>query len=265
MIRILKMTVLLLSLVSLTGCRQDKGGGGEKQESREAKRLLQGVWMYEETETLAFQMKGDTVFYADSTSMPAYFKVVDDTLYVGEETRYHIEKQTAHVLWFTNQRGEVDKFVKIDNTDQQPHLADNKYQALQPKEVLKRDTVVFHQGERYHCYVAINPTKYKVVRHALNDDGLDVENVYYDNIIHLSIYQGGSALFSSDFRKQNYAKSVPAAFLEQSILSDMLFEKTDAQGFHFRVTLCVPDDASCYIIHQTVSFKGAVTFQALDQ
>ncbi|MBQ1880221.1 MAG: DUF4738 domain-containing protein, partial [Lachnospiraceae bacterium] len=34
--------------------------------------------------------------------------------------------------------------------------------------------VVNYEGKRYHLYIAVNPTKYKVVRHTLNDDGLDV-------------------------------------------------------------------------------------------
>jgi hypothetical protein len=75
-----KLQILIIVVVlagTLWGC-----GSSDKpqKESREAKALLQGTWMDHETEDLLFRMKGDTVYYADSTSMPAYFKVVGDTL-----------------------------------------------------------------------------------------------------------------------------------------------------------------------------------------
>ena len=96
--------------VTLLSCGDQKPPQGE---SREAKALLQGTWMDGETEDVLFQMKGDTVYYSDSTSMPAYYKVVGDTLYIGN-SGYHIEKQTDHILWFKNQNGEKEcDFVDI--------------------------------------------------------------------------------------------------------------------------------------------------------
>ncbi len=65
---------------------------------------------------------------------------------------------------------------------------------------VKIDSVVTFNGERYHWYIAINPTKYKVTKRTFNDDGLEVENVYSDNIMHISFFKGAQQLFSSDFR-----------------------------------------------------------------
>ena len=96
--------IVLLSLVLLailSGCRQNTRSAADLKESREAKALLQGVWTNEDTEDVAFRMRGDSVYYSDSTSMPAYFKVVGDTLYIGSSARYHIEKHTEHLLWCT--------------------------------------------------------------------------------------------------------------------------------------------------------------------
>ena len=165
----------------MTACSGQQKPASERSESREAKRLMQGVWL-DDSESAVFQAKGDTVYYADSTSMPAYFRVVDDTLYIGKEGRYHIEKQTEHLLWFKSETGELTKLSKSDDEVLKEVFAQTKPQVLTLTQVLKRDTVVYYNGQRYHLYVAINPTKYKVSRHVLNEDGLDVENVYYDNI-----------------------------------------------------------------------------------
>ena len=93
---------------------------------------------------------------------------------------------------------------------------------------------------------------------------MEVENVYYDNIIHLSIFQGSTQLFSRDFRKQQYAEKVPAQILQQSVLNNMEFSKVDADGFHLNVSVCVPDDASCYLIDQMVSFSGKSSIKLLE-
>lgn len=250
-------------VLTVVACGQRKPSA-EQEESREAKQLLQGVWMEEGGELPVFQMKGDSVYYADSTSMPARFRVIGDTLYIGSENRYLIEKHTEHLLWFRNQSGELMKFEKSDDAEVKDEFEQQKPQILTITEVLKRDTVVFYDSQRYHLYIAINPTKYKVSRQAINEDGMEVENVYYDNIIHLSIFQGSTQLFSRDFRKQQYAEKVPAQILQQSVLNNMEFSKVDANGFHFNVSVCVPEDASCYLIDQMVSFSGKPSVKLLE-
>jgi len=247
--------VLILALLpAAVGCGSRKDGSPEKKESREAKMLLQGVWTDEETEDIVFKMQGDSVFYTDSTSVPAYFKVIDDTLYIGRMARYHIEKHTDHVLWFKNQTGELIKLIKDDEGEED--FVKPETQILSLTGVLKRDTVVFWNGNRYHLYIAVNPTKYKVSRHTLNEDGLDVENIYYDNIIHLSVFKGSSQIFSSDFRKHQYDKRVPEQILNQSILNNLEYAKTDAEGFHLNASVCIPGDASCYLVEHVISFDG---------
>ena len=249
-------------LAVLVACGQRSGDAGLK-ESKEAKQLLQGVWSDEDAESVVFQMRGDSVYYPDETSVPAYFRVYNDTLYIGSSARYHIEKHTEHVLWFKSASGELVKLVKGDEDDKEL-FKQSKTQILTLAEVLKKDTVVNYEGERYHLYIAVNPTKYKVVRHTINDDGLDVENVYYDNIIHLSIFKGAQQLFSRDFRKQQYQQRVPAQFYQQAVLNNMEYESTDSKGFHVNVSVCTPGDASCYLIEHVISFDGQVTTQLLE-
>lgn len=255
-----KLLVIITSVV-LANMLLNCGNNAPQAESREAKALMQGTWMDSETEDVLFRMIGDTVYYSDSTSMPAYFKVVSDTLYIGQNAGYYIEKQTDHLLWVRNQNSELMKLEKVDNQD----LPDTKEEA-QPQQVaiqtltkvLKRDTVVFKDGQRYHCYIAINPTHYKVICHAVNEDGLSVDEVYYDNIINISIFRGSTQVFKRDMHKQDYAKQVSADILEKSILNDMVFDRVDDQGFHFIASLCQPNGASSYRVDNIVSDKGGI-------
>ena len=257
---ITRNSCLMLLLIAFIGCGQQSG---THDESRAAKDLLQGVWTNEETETPVFKMEGDSVYYPDTVSMTAYFKVVDDTLYIGSTARYYIEKQTSHHLWFRHSSGELVKLVKADDEADEEIFEQTPPRVLTLTEVLKRDTVVFYQDKRYHLYVAINPTKYKVSRYTVNEDGMEVENVYYDNIIHLSIFQGDHQLFSSDFRKKQYQPYVPEEFLDNAILNDIQLVRTDDNGFHLLSSLCVPDDASSYQVEHVVAFSGALTTQKL--
>lgn len=259
-----RFTYLLLCLLTLlTACGGGKQADAPAEESREAKAMLQGVWVDEETETIVFKMQGDSVFYPDSTSVPAYFKVVGDTLYIGSSARYHIERHTEHVLWFNNQEGELMKLNKGDE-ESSGSFVQQPTQILTLTEVQKRDTVVFYNGERYHIYIAVNPTKYKVTRTTLNEDGLSVDNVYYDNIIHLSIFHGARQIFSRDFRKQIYQQHVAANLLSQSVLNNMTYEQTNAEGFHFNTSVCIPGDAACFLIEHVVSFNGKLTTKRME-
>ena len=251
--------MLLCTVLLMTGCGSSSG---RPKESKEAKQLLQGIWVDEGTDEVLFKLQGDSVYYPDSTSMPAYFMVAADTLYIGNTSRFHIEKHAEHVLWIQNEEGELIKLHKDDDPDDDEEFLEHQVQML--TEVVKRDTVVFYNSERYHLYFAINPTKYKVTLNTVNEDGMEVENVYYDNIIHLSIFKGSTELFSRDFRKPQYEKKVPAQFLTQSILNDMEYEKTDAQGFHVNASLCTPGNASCYRVEHVISFDGKLTTNLLE-
>jgi len=254
------LSVLFLLLATMmSSC----GGGGstsnDQKESREAKQMLQGVWIDAETEDVTFRVKGDTIYYADSVSMPAYFRIIGDSLVLNAGTRYRIEKQTPHIFWFRNQNGDVLKLQKSDDPEDASSFIHEEPRVMSYTHQVKTDSVVLFGGKRYHWYVAINPTKYKVVKKAFTAEGVEVENVYYDNIMHISLYQDGRKLFSSDFRKQQYEKQVPADFLEQAILANMGYSHTDAKGLHFHATLCIPDGASCYLVDNIVSFGGKLT------
>lgn len=59
-----------------------------------------------------------------------------------------------------------------------------------------------HKGNRYHGYVYINPSKMKVIRTSYSEDGIGVDNVYYDNVIHICVYKGKEMLYGEDITKR---------------------------------------------------------------
>lgn len=255
-----------LVCVLMVSCRQSaKSPDATPAEDKEAKGLLQGIWVDEESESVAFKVEGDSVFYPDDTSMPTSFKIVGDTLIMGNPpSRYPIQKQTANSFWFTNQAGDVIRLAKSTDPNTALAFVHEKLKVISLTEVLKKDTVVMYGGERYHCYIAINPTKYKVIRKTYNDDGVEVDNVYYDQIIHVSVYHGAEQLYSRDFKKSMFAHLVPERFLSQAVLSNIDYSSVGSDGFHFDATLCIPDAASCYLLDAVISFDGEMRMEVID-
>ncbi len=253
----LLLTIVGLTVLSIHGCQKKTSSASvQVEESKEAKSLLQGIWIDAETEEVTFRAKGDTIYSPDSTVVPTYFMIAGDIFYFGDN-HYPILKQAPHLFWFRNQLGDIVKLVKSDNPNDVLNFVTKHPHVIRSlNEVLKMDSVVMYNGERYHWYIAINPTKYKVVKTSFSSDGIAVEKVYYDNIIHISVFKGTHSLFSNDFNKQMYSQYVPEQFLEQSILEDMQFDHIDENGLHFSAKLCVPDDATCYVVSTDVGYNG---------
>jgi len=256
-----KLLTISLLMVALVACRQNNSS--VVSEDKEAKTMLQGVWVDEESGDVSFKVKGDTIYFADATSMPTYFRIYKDSLYLGYGTSYGIVKQTEHLFWFKNQNGDLLKLEKGDGTE----VGAGEHEApsvLTYTHQVKVDSVVNYNGKSYHWYIAINPTKYKVSKRSFNEDGLEVENVYYDNIMHISVFNGANKLFSSDFHKQQYEGLVPENFLEEAILANMEYSHIDADGLHFNATLCIPDGASCYMVESTISYTGVSSMKLVE-
>lgn len=256
---------IAIMLVVLASCKPKDTASPSAKESKEAKALLQGIWLDQATETVVFEVKGDTVFYPDSISQPSYFKIVGDTMIVGASAaKYPVMKQTQYIFWFLNQAGDTIKLVKSNEESDTLSINHKQPEAMTISEVTKRDTVVNYDSKRYHCYVAINPTKYKVVSTTYNDDGVEVSNVYYDNIIHVSVFNGNTRIFGKNFQKKDFTRYVPENFLSQALLGDMKFDDVDAEGFHFNATLCTPNAASCYLVETVISFQGKLTMKLIE-
>lgn len=255
------ITFLFLLFVVLSGCKRQEPKTISVGEDRQAKKLLQGIWINEEDDDVAFRAKGDTIYYPDSTSQPVYFRIYGDTLELrgANSVKYQIVKQSAHLFQFKNQNGETVRLVKSDDPTDKIEFMGKRPVALNQNKLIKRDSIIMYNGERYHTYIQVNPTTYKVVKSAYNDEGVEVDNVYYDNIIHISVFQGARQLFSRDFRKKDFSGKIPSAYLRQSILSDILFDRIDASGLHFISEIAIPDSPSSYQVDILISFDGKMT------
>ena len=235
-----RVTTILIFAAALVGCNRQSSSS--PTESKEAKQMMQGVWVDEESGDVSFQVKGDTIFYSDTTSMPSYFMIIGDSLVLGSGTSYGIIKQSPNVFWFTNQNGDVVKLQKSVDPVDSLGFERGKPQILTYTQQVKKDSVVV----------------------SYNDDGLEVENIYYDNIMHISVFHGAHQIFSSDFKKQQYGKLVPAGFLDEAVLGAMDFNHIDADGLHFDATLCRPDGASCYMVDTQIAFTGKQTMKLME-
>ena len=91
-----KLITISLLVVILVACNQNNSS--VLPEDKEAKAMLQGVWVDEESGDVSFKVNGDTIYFSDATSMPTYFRIYEDSLYLGSGTSYGIVKQTEHLF-----------------------------------------------------------------------------------------------------------------------------------------------------------------------
>ncbi|MBR4757909.1 MAG: DUF4738 domain-containing protein [Bacteroidaceae bacterium] len=261
-----QLSIIILLALALCSCgnRSANVPVAGQDEDRDSKAMLQGFWMDDETEEVAVLVKGDTIFYSDSTSMPAYFRIVGDSLVLASGATYLVDRLSENLFWFYNQNGDLVKYRRSTNPEEDSTWVRDTPRIMTYTHQVKTDSVVNFGGDRYHWYIAINPTKYKVIKHSYSDDGVEVDNVYYDNIMHISVYKGAQKLYSSDFRKSQFSQYVPADFLEQAVLGNMEYSSIDASGLHFNATLCIPDGASCYLVEALVSYKGQLTMKTIE-
>lgn len=257
--RLLNTSLFLLVMTAVVSCGHKAASDAEApQEDTLAKRQLQGVWIDREDESTFFMVKGDTIYYPDSTSLPMAFRVVGDTLYMrgANDVQYVIVKQTPHLFYFRNLAGDMYELEKAEDESLMRDFRRQRPITLNQNTLIKRDTVVTWQDQRYHAYMQVNPTTYKVYRSTLNGEGVEVANAYFDNIVHVGVYVDGRKLFSSNFYKKDFRDKVPASLWEQSILNDIVFRKVDTEGVHFQAVIGVPDSPSSYLVEIIVSFDG---------
>ena len=259
----MKYVVLSLMVIFSASCGGNKNPNFLELEEEDiaAKELLQGIWLDDETESPLMRVEGDTIYYADSQSAPITFKVMRDTLYTyGNDTAYYkIDKQAEHIFWFHSITYNIIKLHKSEDPNDSLSFVRREVVIPTYTEVTKRDSVVTYNGTRYRAYVYINPTKIRVVKTTYSEDGISMDNVYYDNVMHICVYEGKKSLFASDVTKQMFAQVVPADFLSQAILSDTEFVKVDRNGFHYQAVLAIPESSVYSIAEIEVGFDGKLT------
>ena len=256
----MKYVVISLIVFFSAACSGNKNLYFSEQgkEDVNAKELLQGIWLDDETESPLMRVEGDTIYYADVQSAPIAFKIIRDTLYTyGNDTTYYkIDKQAEHIFWFHSITDNIIKLHKSEDLNDSLSFVRQELVIPTYTEVTRRDSVVIYNGTRYRAYVYINPSKMKVIKTTYSEDGISMDNVYYDNVMHICVYEGKKSLFASDITKQMFDQIVPEDFLTQAILSDTKFVKVDRNGFHYQAVLAIPESLIYSIADMEVSFEG---------
>ncbi|NDV64526.1 DUF4738 domain-containing protein [Bacteroides sp. 224] len=257
------MTILLLASCTSRGFITSSG----RAENQKAKQLLQGIWLDEETDAPYLYIVGDTIYHTDSNSTPVYFQIIKDSLftYGNEVARYYIDRQTDYTFYFQTLSGNKVKLYKSENESDSLAFPDNSHHIIPTyTEVTQRDSVVYYNNVRYRAYVYINPSTMKVTKTIYSEDGLSVDNVYYDNIMHICVYEGKNCLFASDIRKEQLKEYISEDLYITSILADMEFVHVDKEGFLYQANLCIPDSPVCNIINLLISFDGKLLISAVE-
>ncbi len=255
--------MLCVSAALLCQCRER--AADEEQTSDDDALMLSGVWQSAEDDSYVFRVEGDTIYYSDRWTMPVHFRIYRDTIFLegATVTKYIIEKFTPNVLQFRNQSGETVKLHKAQDkvSDAEFYSAEDAFMEIN-QQFQKRDTVAMAGDKRYHCYIQVNPTSYKVVKNNLNNEGMDVGRIYYDNIVNVAVYVGASRLYFHDFRKQEFAAFVPEDIMPLCILSDIVYKKCGTNGVTFQAYLRVPESASSYLAEILISPEGKMSLKA---
>lgn len=271
-LRLIPLMCIAVAMIAMSACRRAKevqtiqlgDSPDAKQVTPDSKAMsrLEGIWLDGETDEVLLQVRGDSIFYPDTTSLPARFVIYDDTLLIfgASDIRYPILRQSDYAFDYVNVQGDEMHLRRSANPDDSLLFTHRRYAPIVLDQLVKRDTVVFTpSGLRLHLYIDINPTRRKVYRSAYTDNGMQVQQVYYDNIIHISVYDGKRKVFSRDIDKRQFSEMIPTGFLDGAVLSNMDWGKTTDKGTTFHATVCEPEGAKCYVVELHVGLDGELT------
>lgn len=259
-----RSAILIVLVVSLASCSNRQTGEVSVKEDLIAKQLLQGIWVNDETEMPLMRIEGDTVYYANPQSAPVPFKVVHDTIYIysNEPVAYKIDRQTEYSFWFHSLADEVIKLHKSENAEDSLVFTSREVEVISTTpEVIKKDSIVTYKNTRYRGYVYINPSKMKVFKTSYSENGISVDNVYYDNVIHICVYEGKKMLYGQDITKKMFADIFPAEILNQAILADMNFMGVDSKGYHYQATLGIPESSVYSLVNMIIGFDCTMSIE----
>lgn len=251
--------IIWMSICSLffLSCQGSSKGESQMEVSDSLRKSLSGVWLDDNSEAPIFVIRNDSITFLSTghTTQPARFSISGDTLVIfsSETVKYSIQSLHKHSMRLVTPLGDLLSLHLSETDSLQFSLP---VQITQPTEVLRRDSVIQYQGKRFHGYAYINPTRKKVIVQSISEEGLPIDNVYYDNLIHICVYQGKEELYGRDISKEVFQSIVPADFLKEAILTNMDFTGVDSHGYHFIAQLCIPESSTCYYVRVTVDTQG---------
>ena len=89
-----------------------------------------------------------------------------------------------------------------------------------------------------------------------------MDNVYYDNVIHICVYEGKKMLYGQDITKKNVLRIYSLAeMLDQAILADMNFMGVDSKGYHYQATLGIPESSVYSLVNMIIGFDCTMSIE----
>ena len=250
--------ILLLALLSIVvACKRSST---QESEDKQAKQLLQGLWTTDDTEEPAMLVKGDSIYYPDSASMPVRFWIFQDSIYMqGQNLNgYKILKQTNAFFSFNNQNGDEVNLFRSSNKDLMASFGYHVY-AMNLFDKSGSDTIVSTDMGFYDCQIRTCTTSERVIKSTYNDNGIEVDNAYLDNVSTLTLRSRDSVVYKHDFLKQEFSNYIPRDFIAHCILRNLEFARADRKALFFNATIGIPDASSGYVVEVRITPDGKMS------
>lgn len=226
-----------------------------------AEELFCGIWMLSDSDTPFLKVTKDSLmFYEQQNSQMAY-DIIKDSLIVYGSTGtfgYKIVRQSEYTFWFNSLSDHLVKLYKSDNLEDSLYFVNNTVEidSLDTdtvRQVLQKDTIIYQDNTRFRGYTFINPTSMKVFKPTYSDEGMRIDQVFYDNIIYICVYKGKEKLFGQNIAKQDFESLLDSDFYRSVILGDVSFIGVDKDHFYFQAVVEVPNSLIFDLIDVTVS------------
>lgn len=245
----------------MAGCRRNTDTS--VNEDKQAKEMLQGIWMDDDNENAVFWAKGDSIFYPDSSSRPAKFWIYGDSLYIkgNSVTHYKITKQAPHLFKFINDMGDEVKLVKDDGETLKGQFNVYRPYAMNVFRQYSSDTLFHADGSRWEVKVHVSPTTDPVIKEDYNDVGLEVDNLYLDNKARVTVLFDGVQVYSHEFLKGEFERYLPKDMVAKSMLRDMNLFGADSSSVYLDATVGIPDASSSYVIETRIQRDGKTSMR----
>lgn len=258
----MRSLIPIFATIILLGCQ---GGSGTyyslEHEDKDAKNMFQGIWLNDDEEYASLYIRGDSMFFPDTTSLPMRFWIYKDSLYTEGRNinRYKITAQGEHVFKYISQTGDEIRLVKSDDQSFVNIFFQPRPYAINIFRTINRDTIGEGMGMKYRCNMIIEPTSERVIKSLLNDDGMEVDNMYLDNVAKVNVSIGGKHIYSHDFHKSEFNRFVPTEFMQHSILRDVQYNKADTGAVYLDAIIGFPDASTSYVVELKISKNGKLT------
>ncbi len=253
--------IVILCLL-IVGCTDKGKQDNSPTEDAKAKELFQGLWVSDDNGEPTLLAKGDSVFYPDSASMPVHFWIYKDSLYLKgqNQNEYKITKQSENLFVFLNDNGDEVRMVKSKEKDLRASFGYQVY-AMNTFLHTQSDTIVRTDLGYFETRISVNTTSDRVIKSSYNENGIEVDNAYLDNVASLVISSQGTPIYTHDFRKQEFASLIDKKFLEKSILRKFEFNHADGKALYFDAIIGIPDASTSYVIAIKITTDGKMSMK----